>query len=133
MSDYQYEFNMVPKEASAHAARRAVLYPLCKPPDGLSTEAMEEWCWQEAGPKLLKQWRARLVVLKEAGWNKLAGWKNMQYARNCWPGGMLGLCAYEPSQTRTCQHPDLCPWCWARRTIRVFKQVYQSVRVLAKN
>lgn len=58
------------------------------------------------------RWRAFLVRMQKAGWDRVQDRLDMWYIRNCPPCGFS-----TPFKARTCNTPRLCPWCWGRRFI----------------
>lgn len=123
--DYKYKFVWCPMEDEYQAARLAVLYPLCGLQEVPEGEKAKE-TYLAAGTALLEQWRARLYALRAAGLERLQKPSNLQYARNCWPGGMLALTANpgDPIERgKPCHLKEVCPWCWSRRTVEVYQRV----------
>jgi hypothetical protein len=124
MSDFSYTLTWIPSHAENHAARLAVLYPLTGIGRGLEGEELQMKTLK-AGRMLLKRWRVRLSMMHSAGWEQVANVRALQYARNCWPGGMFGV--KEGIRGHSCRHLNLCPWCWARQVTRIFR-ILQAAR-----
>ena len=119
MADVDYKVAFMPRHTHAHAARRAVLWPLAIRSDGANEAQITEACLN-----LLDMWRARLWALQKAGWSRLTdpvkGGLKVSYARNCWPE-MIAMKA--DTRYRACWLRDVCPWCYARKVIELFKTV----------
>jgi len=72
---------------------------------------------------LARKWQARLLALREAGWEP-GGARDVHFLTDCPPTGvLLHLAQYFP---RPCCLRDLCPWCWAREHVAA---LYQSLEM----
>lgn len=65
--------------------------------------------------KLRRLWYRRLMTLRKAGWERVQT-KALQWMRNCPPAGLWD--AGPPMDT--CDHADLCPFCWGRLRVEPF-------------
>lgn len=120
MADTAFQFTWLPRDEGSKAARKAVYHQLVGGAvEKLPNDGVEQI--QLAADELLKQWRARLHVLKLSGLEPLLTGKSVQYARNCWPT-MFGQ-PKGSKGTRPCGMVDLCPWCWARRVDAVYNAI----------
>jgi hypothetical protein len=120
MADYDYSFNKLWITASSHTARLGVLWPaIGNKSGGLKTTEGQLF----ALPGLLKLWRDRAKELCDEGWQKLTKAKYLQYARNCMPAlAHVSLTANEGKMGRTCKLWDICPWCYSRWLISIYRK-----------
>lgn len=102
MTDSPFEFSFVPNTYADRVQRAAVLYPL------IGRARSPSMIVQQV-ERLVRQWRRRLVVLRDAEWVHSEGLKSLQYARNCCPAF-----AYARPRTRPCSLVYVCPFCYAR-------------------
>jgi len=67
----------------------------------------------DAANGLLSAWRARLVVLQQAGWKSIDTASKLQVAGNCAPVGV----ATSSMSAFSCQRYHVCPFCWCRHRV----------------
>jgi hypothetical protein len=113
--DIPFEVAFVPQSAIDRACRGAVLSSILgkkgKRPDLSSDEMIIK-----AMNKVLKLWRMRTVLLRDAGWEDAAG-VSFQYLRNCPPWGVAVNQCLGDNPPRQCWRSYICPWCWQRQMI----------------
>jgi hypothetical protein len=68
---------------------------------------------KKAARDLTRTWRERLKGLRRAGWSKIIDGGGYVYAANCPPVGVI----IDQTDLRSCQNPQVCPWCWCRRYV----------------
>ncbi len=100
MFDYAFESHGVVSGYAQNAMRKAVLGVVF--PNANLAES------EELLVRLREQWRARLTVLRQAGWDAVESPKDFSYARNCPPFGIETV-----DSARACRR-RCCPFCWAR-------------------
>ena len=133
--DYNFTFEWYPSHEDSHAARLAVLHPLA---NLKGDEADLPQRSRRAADTLLSHWRKRLTEFRTVDPSFKVEGAQLQYARNCWPGGLMGVkveakadaegdqkvvASFKGKAPRLCRMRDICPWCWARRTMMVYRSV----------
>ena len=102
------DFDPIRKATRYHAARLATLRSLR--PRGFSRESRYI---VPAMASVREGWHRMIWQLQEAGWKPAQVARNIPYLLNCAPFGLKVKSRY----TRFCDHPQICPFCWARRRV----------------
>jgi len=119
--DYNYIFTKLGYHESSHVARLAVLWPL------IGKVGIEPCEQLQALQRLLGSWRLRLKELADAGYERVADHRDLQYARNCMPT----MAEFDVNATpgRECNMRDFCPWCYARRLIALYSGLKKKIGI----
>ena len=111
MPDQNFTSILIPEGYSARLQRGAVLHRLV----GRCRSGQEIVAGTE---RVLGMWRARLHVLRSAGWQPKWTPSDWQFIRNCCPTFIL----VRPV-TRRCNLSYVCPFCYARRLHTVWSRL----------
>lgn len=75
--------------------------------------------------QLVRMWRARLLNLNSQGWPAIEAPQALQWARNCYPSGVVAS-----PRTRPCNFRRVCPFCWSRyfvlRPYRILRTAFSE-------
>lgn len=109
-----YEVMSVPMKSIDVYSRRYIFDPIIskgkmRPGPRSSEEEIESFF------AVSKWWRARVMQLREAGWEGAQGYKSTNLC-NCLPW-MVAVSARGRAAHFPCHQPYICPWCWAREKI----------------
>ena len=130
LAPFKYDF--VPKSSYANiVARSAVLYPILKmwpkgEIGGYRTTGEHDRTITKATFRLIKMWRARVLALSNNGW-KRAGvvtegnlfTEPVVFMMNCCPC----FTSMKPEKLRCCRRRQVCPFCYARRVVDIWKVI----------
>ena len=124
MPDFQYDFVRLGVHHDSHAARLTVLWPVL----GRAAVGSSPQSQLAALPGLLLTWRTRASELHREGWKRLSAPLDLQYARNCLPtmGEVVELTGLKLG--KECKLRDLCPWCYSRRVISIYREIMGEVK-----
>lgn len=122
MPDYQYTFVALGVHKDSHTARLAVLWPIIGHHTS-STVQGQLFALQA----LLGLWRDRITELYREKWPKLMEHRRRQYTRNCLPTMAEVREATGIALGKECKLTDICPWCYSRRIIHVFRKAKKQI------
>lgn len=123
MPDFQYQFVGLGVHHDSHAARLGVLWPAI----GRATVGTTSQSQLAALPALLLLWRGRISQLHREGYSRVADPLDLQYARNCLPTMAEVVEPTGIKLGRECKLRDLCPWCYSRRIIVIYRKIKDHV------
>lgn len=109
MADIKFSLQWIPGSYAAQIQRSAVLAPLA----GRCRSAADI---ERAVQVVQRKWRARTLALRNEGFGPLQSKLKLATARNCHPAF-----AHAEPVTHACGLEQLCPFCYARRIIDVWR------------
>jgi len=105
-------------QGPAASACRYALAPLTR---GVDVEVSDDSKVRAASLGLINTWRARLLVLQQAGWESIREPEQLSRLGNCPPAGV----AETKGGTFSCRKYRICPFCWCRQyVLEVFARIY---------
>lgn len=124
MSDFRFEFDYSIKSNTYQAASMAVLYPLAVRIQNANKEDLNE-----SLDKLLQMWRARTALLFNLNYSRFQNDKRkLANVRNCWPlFSKTKLIGQGVKVPRCCDYENICPWCYARRLVRIYESLEENI------
>ena len=118
MFDVAFRGEFVPNNYHSVVAREAVLSAIYETIP--RSPRLAEVVVPRLVKKAIRQWRARVDLLADAGWRALQDDSNsrVQYMRNCRPYFMAAYPA-----TRSCNRVVICPFCYGRWVSEMWKRI----------
>lgn len=122
--DFDYIITGSKRSTLSYIHRKAILWPIFDKP------ILHELDTRKAVVSLFDAWRARLDVLRDAGFDSLQSPGALQFARNC-PPEMVYYTA-KAVKYRSCGFKAICPWCFARYIRNLYSVVAANLPTRGK-